>query len=1125
MKKKFEHKDWYSGLEKCCLTMKFFTLFMLLTVLQVSAKVKSQEASLNIQMTNVSLIEVLKQIESQSDYTCLYSYSDVAKVLHLTVDLKKVSVDDVLKFCLRGTQLGYQIVDQTIVIRNLNESDQKKEEVKGRVVTGKVTDEQKTPLPGVTVLIKGTSVGVVTDTAGMYKITLPEQKDLTLVFSFIGMVSKEVKVIAQKEINVVLSEDIENLDEVVVTGYMNIKRSSFTGNATTVSREQLLRTNNKNVISALQVFDPSFRIKENNTWGSDPNALPEFNIRGESSIGMNKGLEVEDLKQRQRTDLKDNPNLPIFILDGFEVSVQKIYDMDINRIESMTILKDAAATALYGSRAANGVVVVTTIAPKPGQLTVNYTLSGAFEFPDLSDYNLCNAAEKLEAERLAGLYKSDNQATEMSLEEQYNVLLQKVLRGVNTDWLAQPLRNVFNHTHSLFINGGVESLRYALDFNYNSNKGTMKGSYRDRLGAGLSLDYRYKKLQILNYVSYNSTRSEDSPYGVFSDYAKMQPYYELKDDDGKWIKKYGNQSNPIYKTTLKSYTGEATDNELLDNLNVNLYIWDNLQFKGQFSISKRDQKSETYVDPADERFDGKAINEKGSLSQMFGKSYNWNLNAMLYYNKAIDKHFVNATMGVNVTESHSESYSMNYVGFQLGTLQNPSLAADQPEKTDVSSSKSRLMGLLASLNYSYNNVYLLDASYRLDGSSQFGSDKRFAPFWSVGVGLNIHNYSWLKDNWLVNTLRVRASYGSTGKVNFPSYTAVTTYTTDTKSWYYTGSASTLVYLGNPKLKWETTKTLDAGLEIGFLNDMLYLKASYYNKKTVDLIDEIYIRSSSGFDKYRSNGGNVVNKGVEFNVRATLYRDKNWFVSVNANLASNKNEITKLGKASEEYNKKLNENYDARYPEYFRLVTKPLQMYYVGASTTALYAVRSAGIDPANGKEKFIKKSGTTTYTWSADDQVVVGDLNPDAQGSFGVNVSYKGIYLNLSFMYQWGAQIYNSTLLEKVESADIRNSNVDKRILAERWKKPGDVVPYYDLKDNRKVKPTTRFVQDYNLLSLSGLSLGYDFSQDLIKKWKLTSLGLRFNANDLCRWSSVKEERGTSYPYARNFSFTLNVGF
>ena len=278
--------------------------------------------------------------------------------------------------------------------------------------------------------------GVIADLDGKFTISVPADAK-TLVISYVGYESTELT-LGRKDTYSVTLKSNTTIDEIVVTGYQQLKKNAFTGNATVVTKDQLLKTNNKNAIAALQAFEPSFRLKEANLWGSDPNNLPEFTIRGESSIGMNRGLDVESARRSQRTNLADNPNLPIFILDGFEVSVQKIYDMDINRIESMTILKDAAATALYGSRAANGVIVVTTVAPKPGELRVSYNFTGGMEFPDLSDYNLCNAEEMLEVERLAGYFTGDTEAKQIDQDIRYNDLMNEVRRGVKTDWLAQP---------------------------------------------------------------------------------------------------------------------------------------------------------------------------------------------------------------------------------------------------------------------------------------------------------------------------------------------------------------------------------------------------------------------------------------------------------------------------------------------------------------------------------------------------------------------------------------------------------------------------------------------------------------------------------------------------------------
>ena len=1115
-------------MRKLRLMFRWTFVFVLLGMLHVHANAYRQNRQqVTLSMKAVSLKDVLWAIERQTSFVFMYNEEDLDKIGKVDVDVQGDDIRTILNVCLRNTNLTYVLQDEVIVIKPEVQS-QKVKEVR---IKGTVKDEKGHLLPGVTVFIKGLQIGTVTDGDGRFTIAIPDMESIVLQFSFVGMLSKEVKYEGQEEIHLVLRETKEELEEVVVTGYANIRKESFTGNATTVTKDQLLKTNNKNVIAALQTFDPSFRIKENNLWGSDPNALPEFNIRGESSISINKGLDVERERRSQRTNLKNNPNMPVFILDGFEVSVEKIYDMDMNRIESMTILKDAAATALYGSRAANGVVVVTTVAPKPGEMQITYNLTGGGDFPDLTDYNLCNAAEMLEIERRMGLYTS---AIDQALKDlDYNRRLQQVLRGVDTYWLSKPLRNVFNHKHSLNVSGGEETIRYSLDLNYDSNKGVMKGSHRTRAGAGLTIDYRPKSwLQLMNSITYNWTGTEDSPYGSFSTYAEMKPYLPIYDDNGELLQNLQagefKAANPLYPVKyLESYRGKGKTDDITDNFNVNMYFANGLQFKGQFSITKTTSKTETFVDPKDASFQYSGITDdkKGSLDRSTSSNWNWNLNTMFYYNKTLGgRHFINATLGMNAKETSSESEQMRFLGFGLGGINSPLFAAGQPDKTKISTSKNRLIGFLGSVNYSFDDVYLFDASFRFDASSQFGKDKRWAPFWSVGTGINFHNYEFLKDNWLISQLKIRATYGSTGNVNFPLSMATTTYNMNMDSWFFTGAGAQFNTLGNPRLTWEKTKTVDVGFTLALLKDLIYIDAAYYCKRTEDLIDEISVRHSSGFKTYNINSGAIKNEGFEINLNATVFRNDDWMVTVNANLGSNKNTITKLGEETKAYNEKILNEWNNGRGGYSDVLSRPVILYYKGASTTALYAVRSEGIDPMNGKERFLKKNGMSTYTWDANDQVVVGDNNPDAQGSIGFNVGFKGLYLNASFMYQWGAQSYNETLLNKVENANIEYNNVDRRILTQRWMKPGDVVPFYDMGNNTKTQVTSRFVQDYNYLNFSSLSLGYDFKREQISKLKLRSLGLRFNMNDICRWSTIKEERGTSYPFSRSFSFSLNIG-
>ena len=334
-----------------------------------------QRGDVTISVKGVSLLQALQELNRRYDNRVMFKKEEVEKAgTTVTVDLSRTSLYAAVQACIKGTHLQAVRRGNVIVVGPKQEQPSAPQQKK--TVRGQVVDAAGNPLPGVSVMVKGTTTGTATDLDGNYSLSLPlstpPHHNNVLVFTMIGMDDVEVRVGNRENINVTMEENAEMMDEVVVTGYQQLKKNAFTGNATVVTKDQLLKTNNKNAIAALQAFEPSFRLKEANLWGSDPNNLPEFTIRGESSIGMNRGLDVESARRSQRTNLADNPNLPIFILDGFEVSVQKIYDMDINRIESMTILKDAASTAIYGSRAANGVIVVTTVAPKPGELRVTY---------------------------------------------------------------------------------------------------------------------------------------------------------------------------------------------------------------------------------------------------------------------------------------------------------------------------------------------------------------------------------------------------------------------------------------------------------------------------------------------------------------------------------------------------------------------------------------------------------------------------------------------------------------------------------------------------------------------------------------------------------------------------------
>ena len=735
--------------------MKLFFLLTCCFTLSLSANSLAQQERVSLKMKNVGVEKLFDEVQRQTKLYFLFNIEQVKQLGKISLDVNNETVESVLMSVFKNSDLTYVFNGNMIVVRPRDTQENK--ELKKIVITGKVSDEKKQPLPGVTVQMKGVAIGTATDHDGKYSLTIPNApKKFTLVYSFVGMVTQEVIYAGKDTINVVMKEDVATLEDVVVTGYMNIRNSSFTGNAVTVKKEDLLKVSKTNVIKALQAFDPSFRIKENNRWGSDPNALPEVYIRGESGLGVRQ-LDADALS---KSNLKDNPNLPTFIMDGFEVSVSKLYDMDPNRIESITILKDATATALYGSRAANGVVVITTVLPKAGKLNIDYSFVGDITFPDLSDYHLLDAKGKLETERLAGCYDlavaDDGYTDQYTLDKEYNEKLANVTKGVDTYWLSKPLQTVFNHTHSLYVDGGNESVRFGIELQYANQDGVMKGSLRDRMGAGVSLSYNYKTFLVKNTVTYQRVRTKESPFGNFADFAKQLPYDTYKDENGVYyptMKSWGrgsesNRVNPMYEPRLHNFDKGASE-EFINNLSINWNIIDGLLLKGQLSLTKTMNHSKRFYDPLSKQranlnqltLDDKNSSNNLSLGTLYlnnDDSFSLDMNATLSYNKALNGHMINALAGVSVKEDKSKANNATYIGFPSGTLSSPQYAKEMLQKTGFSESTKRLVGFLLSVNYSYQDIYLLDASVRFDGSSTFGSDQRFAPFWSFGLGVNLH---------------------------------------------------------------------------------------------------------------------------------------------------------------------------------------------------------------------------------------------------------------------------------------------------------------------------------------------------------------------------------------------------
>ena len=1119
MKKKrlddFPHRGRWSQI---LLRMKLTFVLVFCMLVQMFAAVNAQTVTLKKQ--NASLEEIIWELKEQTKFVFLYSSADVATVKGIDIDMQNSQIDAILKKCLEGTDLQFVKENNAIIIRQAN-GKTAVPQVQSRKITGKVIDEDGNPLPGVAVLIEGTTIGVATDMDGKYDLTCPEMKDIVLKFSYIGMKPKSVVVGNKTVVDVTLESDSQEMDEVVVTGLLNRRKSGFAGTTTVISKQELAKVSTGNIFTTISTLDAGFKIEENNLDGSNPNKLPDFTIRGKGSF-------------------QNGSTVPIFILDGFEVTSQKVFDMDINRIESITLLKDASATILYGSRASNGVIVIETTAPKAGKLRVTYDFKPTIAIVDLTDYDLMNAREKLQYEKEAGLYTQeitpgyeDNDRREQGeLDKAYYNRYKNIVEGVNTYWLSQPVKNAFSHAHSLFVEGGADNVRYGIDASYNQNKGVMKESGRDRFGLGFSLIYRIKdKITIKNYISYAHTHAYNSPYGSFSQYAKLNPYERIYNDNGELIPKLSDgDTNPLYDALLPN-RNFTKDQEFREQLSVDWFICDGLRLKGQMAIVKGETSGEIYKSPFSAEFLKTTYNsesrvqeylpiaERGYLSMTDGASFSYDGNVTLNYNTLVnEKHIIYAGAGLEVTQNDNNSHGFIMTGFPDDRYSDPAFAIQYKKETKPSSSesKSRAIGFFANGNYSYDDRYFADVSVRIDGSSKFGADKKYAPFWSAGAGWNVHNEKFFKHT-KISMLKLRYSYGVTGNQEFSAYQAKTMFQFNTDRLYNSGISAALMGYGNPDLEWQNQYQSNYGFDFGYAKDRIRLQFNYYQKKTEGMLTSVSVAPSLGLpsNTFTSNLGKIQNKGVEVNLNAVLIRDqgKDFEWSVMLQAAHNKNKIMEISTALKNINEKNNQD-----------KTTPAAVYEEGESMSAIKAVPSLGIDPTTGQELFMKKDGTITYTWDATDKVICGDSEPKVFGNVGTNLYWKGWNLNMVFKYDLGADYYNSTLAERVEGANPRY-NADRRVLNNRWKEPGQHALYKNIKEYTTTYISSRFVQKENTLQLTSLSLSYDLNREWIRKFGLNTMRLSFYMNDVFRASTVKNERGLDYPFQRSFVFGLNIGF
>jgi len=967
--------------------------------------------------------------------------------------------------CILGSTLSAQATSPSLVTSSGGNTTQQSEPRSTiHVYSGTVYDENGDPMPLVTVQVLGQTGGFITDGKGHFEFRSKNPSERVRI-TFIGYKSKALTLQGGKPLRIDLEPDSQSIESVVVTGFTKKDKKSYTGSQTTIKSEQLLSVGTKNLLQGLEAFVPGLQVVHQNDLGSDPNARPDLNLRG-------------------RATFSGAANLPLFVVDGAIVDVDYIYDMDMNTIESVTVLKDASASALYGAKAAAGVIVITTKPISEGAIRVNYSGTLRLSMPDLTDYHLLTPQQKLQYEDLAGLYNAYTPGQTNSFDRQHfndlrrDRVVRMIQSGTNTDWLAKPLRTGVSHSHTVSADGGDKYVRYGLSLRYGNETGVMMQSARERLSGTFKLSYNKQgKFFASNTLTVNRSTSQDPSYGSFSNFSKQNPYQSPYGPDGELLPRLEhNLDNPLYEASLGSFN-RAGSMDFLNTTTAQYWINRNLRVDGDFSFTTRNNYTRSFKSPLSYTFRNESdLTKKGSMTENLGRGLSFLGKLMVSYNRTFfEKLYVTSMAGSSLESTTADNSSYTSLGFYSDVLGHPNFALGYGGSARPSGTESlaTAAGFFFNGNAIYDNRYSVDVVYRYEGSSKFGKNQRFAPFWSLGTAWNIHNEKFFEGNKNIQLLKLRGSIGYLGNISFDPYQALTTYTYNNRINYIVGAGSVPLAIGNPELKWERTLSKNVGLDLTLFKNRWDLTFDAYQKTTDNLLLDVSLAPSIGAVTARQNVGEVENNGIEFQTRVVPIQTKDLQWSLSLNYSYNRNKVKKVSDALKALNQK------------------------------------NLGVDSLN--------RGTTPLP-------LYEEASPWAYGSLTSYLMYKGFSLNANFGYSLGATVYNSTLASRVEGTTPRQ-NADRRVLESRWKQAGDVTRYRDIASTESPYQTSRFIQKEYYFTLRSLSLAYETEATWVKKLHMRRARVELLANDLFYLSTVKRERGLDYPFARSVEMSLRLSF
>lgn len=819
-----------------------------------------------------------------------------------------------------------------------------------------------------------------------------------------------------------------------------------------ITSEEILRFRGRTLVHTLANIEPAFRVLPDNYAGSDPNSVPEVQVRGISNLPVGMG-DYEQERSRNNT--------PLILLDGLEISLEQMMDLNQYRVAGITLLKDAVATALYGSRSAHGVILITTGQTTDPAFHATYRGELSLEFADLSAYDLLHAGEKLEMERRAGYYESSDPDINNRLSALYASRQSLVAQGVDTDWLSKPLRTSHPHSHSLLLEGGFSRFRFAAGLNYVRHNGVMKKSYREIFEGDLSVGYQGAGLSLTLQLSLGDINAIRSPYGSLQEYATTAPYFSPTDENGDFYRFFPSDPafivsspvNPLYNAALPGkdksdyyYRKGALRAEW--NLSP---AW---SLSGRFGFEKIRSRSDRYLSVHHTAFAGAELHDRGLYE--FGRgsltAYRADITAR-YHHIWAERHTLRAALFTGIAGDRSWSGLIRVVGFTNDNMSGSALGTSYGTSGSWVCTNHQL-AFAASACYDYDSRYTAEVVLRTDRHSAFIDSDQWETFGAVGVGWNIHRESFLLPSEAIDRLRIRASYGKTGSQGLSPFDAMMRYR-DAFLYGLTAYANPGSNVAVP-----VVDKVNLGIEGAFFDRVLEITADIYREKSPDLTT--IVNTPGGY--YETELGDMENTGWE--VRGAFRiggRDRQRpFGSLALSLGGNRNKLTNLN---------------------------PLFGSYNTGGVYTLYAVKSLGIDPATGREIYLDKQGQPTTEWNSADLVDCGSSEPKLSGNLNGSFHYRGLTLAASCGYRLGASVYNSTLADATARA------------------------------------TTRFIEKEKLFTIQSLNATYDFGQACSRKLKLSGLSLGISATDLLYVSSVERERGIRYPFARRVTLSLNASF